>query len=171
MDLNAEKNKIEKQFFDLCSGIVESESLVLYDLQFNQKSSLLKMFIMDEKTGSAVIEDCMRVDRAMTEHIENSDWMPDELTLEVSSPGIFRDLKTEEHFKTAIGQEVRLVLSNAYSEETEQELPKELQGHRKIVGCLLDVMDDGLTLLAMDEFRLFYNFKNIKKANLEPKLH
>lgn len=56
------------------------------------------------------LEDCARVSKAISADSVLNEILPEECTLEVSSPGINRRLRRPEHFRSAIGERVRLTI-------------------------------------------------------------
>jgi ribosome maturation factor RimP len=115
---------------------------------------------------SAVIDDCVAVDKALTPVFEETEWIPEDITLEVSSPGLYRPLRTKEHFEWVKGQEVQLHLKQKLDFD---DLPRSLKGQKKIKVKLVSVDEDFLLVndgKADREVKLL----NIKKANLETAL-
>ncbi len=163
MEFNSQRSGLEKKFYEVCEKVVSEAGLEVYDLNYVTGNTTLKLFIRDPKTDTAVIEDCMKIDRALTPYFEE-DWVPDDLVLEVSSPGMFRDLKTLAHFKQSVGSRVKLKLMGQ-----NDELMKTLKGQKQVTGELKSVNDEKLAL-DVDGKNLELNFIDIKKANLEPKI-
>ena len=121
---------------------------------------------MDPKTKTALIEDCIKVDRAFSPFIESETWMPENLTLEVSSPGLFRYLTTIEHFKGVIDQDVTLALTKKIDEVVYPDFPKVLRNNLKIKVKLIDVKEETI-LFDAKGVRVEIPYSQIKKANLE----
>ena len=169
MVLKQEYKGVELKFFNLCSKVVEEQGLNLYDMDYERGTQLLRLFIMDMSTGSAIIEDCVKVDRAMTSHVEEEEWMPAELVLEVSSPGLYRQLNTVKHFEDIVGQNVNLHTRKNIAEDKFPGAPKGLKGNKKFIAKLASVSEEALGL-EFGEFTFDLNFEDIKKANLESDL-
>ncbi len=169
MVLKSESTGVEKKFYELCSKLCAELNLEIYDLDYLKGSHTLRVFIMDPATKTAVIEDCSRLDRALTPFIEEEEWMPSELTLEVSSPGMFRHLSSVKHFEMSIDQDIQFSVMARLVSEKFPGLPKSLQGERKIIGKLKSVDSEGICVIAND-FELNLKYEEIKKANLEPAL-
>ena len=164
--LESELNSTERKFLELCTQVVGDCGLRLYDFQYNPASGLLQVFIENPETGTALIEDCVKVDRGFDAFMEES-WLPANLTLEVSSPGVYRNLVTREHFSSAIGQLVMLNLKKRYEEIVGLEnCPKKLKGQKKVKLKLVSQTDHGLAL-EFDGQSVEIPFADIKKANLE----
>ena len=168
MVLREERQGLEKRFFDLSVKVVAEEGLQLYDMDYFPGNGEWRIFIYNEGTDTAVIEDCVRVDKALTPYVEESDWMPENLTLQVSSPGIDRSLRTRVHFERVLGKSIKIVLIKRLAFEFFPDLPKSLKGEKKVVAKLVSLNDDGLILNYRDEFTFSLGFSDIKKANQEP---
>jgi ribosome maturation factor RimP len=161
---------IEKKFNELCQTVVDDCGLVLYDLEYFPGNQLLRLFVMDSQTESAVIEDCIKVDKAMTAHIEELDWMPSELTLEVSSPGVYRKLCTIKHFEMACGQRIKISLSDRFDSNTTG-LPKSWAGENKVLATLESAGEESITFSDGEDFKHICSYERIKKANVDPELN
>ncbi len=163
--LKAGPKGLEKRFVDLCDQILPALGLKLYDLEYNPHNGALKIFIMREDTGTALIEDCVRVDHALDPYIESETWMPEKLTLEVSSPGVYRHLSALWHFQKVVGQPIALVLRDPLDKVLE-ETPKSLKGNKKFKAKLTQAEPEALVL----DYRgteLRVPLKNVKRANVE----
>lgn len=163
MDLTLERTGIDKRFYDLCQKVVKENGYAFYDMEYLPSCHELRLFIMDEETKTATIDDCVKVDHAMTPYIDAEEWMPDSLTLQVSSPGVYRSLKTIEHFENVIGQNVLFVL---FKKIEADDLPKKIKGQKKITAKLLSVEQEGV-LVDIAGSQLSLNFADIKKANVD----
>ena len=108
MELTKNLSQTEQKYTELAMKIVAECDLELYDLEFVQGSSTLRVFIRDPKTNTAEIDDCVKVDRAFSPYCEDLEWIPDNFILEVSSPGVYRSLKRLDHFEAE--SEVLLVV-------------------------------------------------------------
>lgn len=164
--LEAELNSTERKFLELCQKVVSACELKLYDFNYNPGSGLLQVFIENPETGTALIEDCVKVDRGFDEYLEE-DWLPANLTLEVSSPGVYRGLVTKEHFESALGQTVSLALKKRFEEIVGLEkCPKKLKGQKKMKFELISQDEEGLSL-KLENLTFKLPFEMIKKANLD----
>lgn len=166
MVLRGPRSGLELKFFELSSKILNELGLEMYDLEWHAPSGELRLFIMDPKTKTALLDDCVRVDRAFNPYMESEAWIPENFTLEVSSPGLFRNLTTVEHFKGVVGQDVTLGLNKKIDETAYPEFPKALRNNLKIKVKLVEVTDEGLIIDAKG-VQVNVPFTQIKKANLE----
>ena len=100
------ESKTEK----LLAPIVERFQVEIYDVEYVKEGSdyYLRAFI--DKPEGVNIEDCENVSRALSDALDQADFIPDAYILEVSSPGLGRTLKKDKHFQKSIGQEVEIKL-------------------------------------------------------------
>ncbi len=166
MVLKGLRNGLELKFYELALKILKENNLELYDLDWNPSSGSLKIFIFDSRTKTATLDDCVRIDRSFNPYIESEEWMPENLTLEVSSPGLFRQLNAIDHFKDIEGEEITLNLLTKIDEARYPDFPKTMRNNLKIKVKLLTTNNDSLSVEARGV--LFeVPFTQIKKANLE----
>lgn len=158
MEVVRERKGIEKRFYELTLKLVEDNGYLLYDLDYLPSNHELRVFIYNPETKSALIEDCVKVDKAFDEYLEE-EWVPETLTLQVSSPGLFRNLKCLEHFNMSKGEMVSVVLSRLVEGIKD----------RKIIGKVCGVTDNGVDL-EIEGKEYVVPLENIKKANLETEI-
>jgi ribosome maturation factor RimP len=111
----------------------------------------LKVFI--DSAAGVGLEDCERVSREISALLDVEDPIPGAYTLEVSSPGFDRVLRTPAHFGRFVGSRVFV------------ELKEPRAGRRRYTGELLAV-DEGGIALAVDKERVAVAFAEIGKARL-----
>ena len=90
--------------------IVESLGLELWDVRYLKEGAnrILRIYI-DSENG-VTIEDCENVTRAVDAPLDELDPIAESYTLEVSSPGIERELVRDEHFDRFLGAPVMIKL-------------------------------------------------------------
>lgn len=169
MEINRERMGIEKKFFLLCSPIVEESGFHLYDLEYIKGSQTLRIFIQNPQTGSAVIEDCIKVDHALSPSFEETDWIPEDITLEVSSPGIYRHLVTIEHFKMSLGENLQIHLKTTLDDKQFAGASRKLRSEKKLRGKLVSVCEDNF-VIEVEHHLLKIKYEQVKKVNLDPDL-
>lgn len=175
MELKLERKGIEKKFYDLCLQVVKEQGLSLYGLDYINGQNLLRLFVENPQTRTAQLEDCARVDRALTPFFESEEWMPEEVTLEVSSPGVYRDIKEAFLFGELIGERISLNLFRKIEVHKEIEsslssVEKKLLKDKKVIVYLRAVNDESIKVSAEKESDNCFeiSFEDIKKANVEP---
>ena len=90
-------------------------------------------------SGSITVEDCEAMSHAADPVLDEADPIGQGYLLEVSSPGLERDLTREEHFTLCAGEKVELRLFAP------------LDGRRSFTGILRGMDGDGCVLLEMPE--------------------
>jgi ribosome maturation factor RimP len=167
MDINHKRDGLEKKFFLMCEPVVQEAGYRLYDIEYVTHQKLLRLYIQDPRTNSALIEDCVKVDHALTPAFESNDWIPADVTLEVSSPGVYRHIANLEHFKMSVGEMVAVVITGQLSEEQAKSAPKGVKGEKKFRGKLIDVNEADFTI-EIKGFILKLTYAQVKKINLDP---
>lgn len=109
--------KIEENVETLIMPIVENLGYSLYDVQYVKegKDYYLRVFI-DKKEGIS-LEDCEKVNNAITDILDEKNYIKDQYFLEISSPGIERVLRKDKHFKDNIGNKVCINLFKPMEKE------------------------------------------------------
>jgi ribosome maturation factor RimP len=106
--------------------------------------------------GSGVnIEDCERVSREISALLDVHDPIPTAYTLEVSTPGLDRVLRTEAHFVRFVGRRVNVELR----------LPRD--GRRRFTGAVLRCAG-GAVALDVDGEEVTIGLVDIERARLVP---
>jgi ribosome maturation factor RimP len=113
----------------------------------------LRIFI-DRPEGIG-ISDCERVSREVSALMDVEDPIPSAYSLEVSSPGDDRVLRTHAHFERFKGSRVLV------------ELVAPRDGRRRYTGMLQEVSATGVAL-EVDRQRVDVSFGEIEKARLAP---
>ncbi len=100
------ESKTEK----LLAPIAEQFQVEIYDIEYVKEGNDYYLRAYIDKADGVNIEDCEHVSRALSDALDEADFIPDAYVLEVSSPGLGRTLKKDKHFEKSIGQEVELKL-------------------------------------------------------------
>lgn len=164
-------NQVEIKLKTLLEKELPALGLQLYDVQFRPSTGELTAFIFDPKTGTALIEDCIKVDHALTPYFESESWPSDKITLEVSSPGIYRHLNSVEHFKNATGEKILVLLNtplleSQIVEKKENAVVKGLKGNSKFSGILKSCDKNGV-VIEINDVKIHLPYECIKKANVD----
>lgn len=94
-----------------------SLGIELYDIEYGgpQRGGLLR--IMIDKKGGVTLEDCAKASRYLSKVLDLEEIISQRYTLEVSSPGLNRPLKSREHFVRVIGKKVKLKTFNSIGKQ------------------------------------------------------
>lgn len=109
--------KIEENVENLIMPIIENLGYILYDVQYVKegKDYYLRVFI-DKKEGIS-LEDCEKVNNAITDILDEKNYIKDQYFLEISSPGIERILRKDKHLEENIGKKVCINLFKPIEKE------------------------------------------------------
>lgn len=149
--------RTEENLFNLLAVPIKIKGYELINVEFNRHGSeqTIQLFI-DSPLGIGM-DDCVVVNQVALEVIGSDDPIFETNNLEVSSPGIFRKLKTAEHFKAFKGQRIKV------------RLQQKIQGIKNTVGKLEECSEEEIHLiLETDGSELVIPISQITKANLEP---
>ena len=101
---------IEERVENLLEKTINDLGYTLYDVEYAKeaKNYFLRIFI--DKADGIDLNDCEKVNNAITELLDEADYIKDMYFLEVSSPGIERVLRKDKHLKQYIGAEIEVSL-------------------------------------------------------------
>ena len=108
-----------ERVYSLIKETVENEGVILWDVRFLKEGASWQFRVFIDKEEGINIDDCENFSRAIDEPLDNADPIKEPYFLEVSSPGLNRELIKEEHFKAFIGEEVILKLYKAIDKQKE----------------------------------------------------
>jgi len=96
-------DQVDDELFDLLASTVAPLGLELVDLE--RRSTLVRVVV--DRAGGVDLEAIAAATRAVSVALDAHDPFPDQrYTLEVSSPGVERKLRTPSHFERAVGEKV-----------------------------------------------------------------
>lgn len=106
----SKKEDYEKRAEALIEPIIEKNEFELVDVEYVREGSnwFLRAFI--DKPGGITIDDCELVSREFSDLLDKEDFIEDSYIMEVSSPGLGRQLKKDKDLKRSIGEEVEIKL-------------------------------------------------------------
>ena len=139
---------------------IEALGFELVDIEFARegRGGVLRIFIdrPGQVPGDAVtVDDCASVSHAASEVLEIQDPIKGHYTLEVSSPGFDRILRTRAHFERFVGERIF----------AELKLP--IDGRRRYVGVLKSIAGDTI-VVEVDGNAHSLPLERIQKARLRP---
>lgn len=101
---------IEEKVTNLVEPIIEKIGYELYDVEYakEEKNYFLRIFIDSEK--GIDLNDCEKVNDAITDILDTENYIKDQYFLEISSPGIERVLRKDKHLEKNIGTDINVKL-------------------------------------------------------------
>ena len=129
-----DKEALINNLMKLLKPVVTELGYEFYYLEFVKEDgeNYLRVYI-DSKNGIS-LNDCEKVSRKISEILDKEDPISSSYYLEVSSPGIFRTLFTDEHLNRYINSNISLNLNKLY------------QGKRKFEGKLVKFDSDNIII-------------------------
>ena len=92
----------------LLGPIVERVGVNIYDVEYVKEGSDWYLRVYIDKPEGVNINDCVEVNRAFSDALDEEDCIEESYILEVSSPGLGRTLKKDRHLQHSIGEEVEI---------------------------------------------------------------
>ena len=145
----------------LLTPVVEEVGFELWELEYAARSNggLLRIYI--DSAEGITVENCALVSRAVSELLDSADPIPGYYTLEVSSPGLDRVLRTQAHFARFPGERVAVEMKTALPTKSSK------VGRKKFSGPLLQVAVSEITV-EVDGEPVVLPLAGIHKARLAP---
>ena len=139
---------------------IEALGFDVVDIEFAQagRGGVLRIFIdrRAQDSGPGItVDDCANVSHAVSQVLETQDPIKGHYTLEVSSPGFDRILRTRAHFERFVGARIFA------------ELKVPLDGRRRFVGELKSIAGDTI-VVEVDGKAHSLPLERIQKARLRP---
>lgn len=142
--------KIVSEVESIIAPYLTEKGLRVYDVVFVKEAGdkVLRVFV-DKKDGFVSINDCEEVSRWLSDELDKKDLIKEAYILEVSSPGIERQLKYDWHFSESIGKKVAV------------KLYKKVEDSKLIIGELVSGSQKGDIRLNVNGEEIFIENENI----------
>lgn len=148
------KEEYELKTEQLLEPIMKKNNFELVDVEYVKEGGnwFLRAYI--DKEGGISVDDCELVSRALSDLLDEKDFIPDAYILEVSSPGLGRQLKKDKDFARSIDKEVEIKLYKAINKQKEY------------VGFLQSYDNDNVTIRFEDDSTMSIPRTNISLIRL-----
>ncbi len=125
---------LENKISNCIKPVIEDLGYELYDVIYEKegKDNYLKIFI--DKDEGISLNDCENVNNSITDLLDEKDFIKSAYFLEVSSTGIEKRLRNDEHLEKSKGDKIEVHL---YKMQDKQKI---------LIGILKDFDDNGITL-------------------------
>ena len=146
-----DEDETQRQIEEVVQPVLRDHGLTLVDLEWKRRRprSVLRVYV--DKLGGVGIDDCQRASRELGDVLDASSLIEDGYDLEVSSPGLDRQLRKDRELRWAVGKLVSCWL----------------EGGEQVRGRLAGV--DGARLgLDCDGQRVDVDRARVTKVRLEP---
>ena len=128
-----------KTVWDIVEPFAEELGLKIWDVRFLKEGSSWYLRIFIDKEGGVSIDDCVDLTHAINKPLDEADPIEQAYFLEVSSPGVERDLVRDDHFTAYIGEKIKV------------KMIRPVEGKREFSGILADYSDGNITISLEDE--------------------
>jgi ribosome maturation factor RimP len=102
-----QQDERELQIEEVVQPVLRDHGLTLVDLEWrpHRPRGVLRLYV--DKPGGVGIEDCRRASRELGDVLDASALIEDAYDLEVSSPGLDRQLRKDREYRWALGRQVQ----------------------------------------------------------------
>ena len=149
------REEYESKTEALLQPLMEENNFELVDVEYVKEGGNYYLRAYIDKEGGITSNDCELISRALSDILDEKDFIPDAYILEVSSPGLGRQLKKDKDFKRSLGEEVEI------------KLYKPMEKKKELIGLLEDFDADTLYVTTEEsEEPLAVSRKNIAMVRL-----
>ncbi len=127
-------SKIVEIAESILEPFLKERGFELYFAEYVKEGRDKVLRIVIDKEGGVDSDDCAEVSRHISSALDEIDPIPDAYLLEVSSPGIERELRKQQHFDRNLGKRVNAALFKAF------------EGRKSYEGMLVEKNDKELTI-------------------------
>ena len=144
-----------KIVWDIVEPFAEELGLKIWDVRFLKEGSSWFLRIFIDKEGGVSIDDCVDLTHAINKPLDEADPIEQAYFLEVSSPGVERDLVRDDHFTAYIGEKIKV------------KMIRPVEGKREFSGILESYDDGSVTLRCDDESGITFTKKEASWIKLD----
>lgn len=139
--------KVETTVREIVEPYAKELGLSIWDVEFVKEGADHYLRIYIDKEGGVGIDDCVDLSHAVDGPLDAADPIDCSYCLEVSSPGVERTLKTDEHFAAYVGEKVMV------------KLIRPVDGVREFKGILKDYDKGNITFESSEGKSIVFNKK------------
>lgn len=150
----AGKNTVER-IADIIKPFSDELGLDIWDVRFVKEGSQWYLRVFIDKDGGVSVDDCVNLTRAVTKPLDEADPIKQSYMLEVSSPGIERELVKDEHFEKFVGSSIIL------------RTIRPIDNVRDFTGKMTDYQNGEITLVLQDGKEIKVNKKDSSFVKLD----
>jgi ribosome maturation factor RimP len=151
----AGKGNTVSKVFEIVEPYAKELGLEIWDIRFVKEGTDWYLRVFIDKNCGVSIDDCVDLTRAITKPLDDADPISQSYMLEVSSPGVERELITDAHFEKFIGSNVML------------RLIRPIEKVRDFSGKLKDYSNGEITIELIDGEELKINKKDTSYVKLD----
>ena len=126
--------KVTELVAQLAAPAIEAQGCELWDVEYVREAGQWYLRLYLDKEGGVDINDCEAVSRVVSDLLDEADPIEGSYTFEVSSAGLDRVLRKEEHFEACMGQKVDV------------KFYRPMEGRKEYTGVLTGYEDGNVTV-------------------------
>ena len=115
----SKKEMYEQRTEELLMPLIEQHQFELVDVEYVKEGGNWYLRAYIDKPGGITVDDCEVISRALSDLLDEHDYIDDAYILEVSSPGLGRPLRKDKDFARSIGEEVEIRTFRAIQHQKE----------------------------------------------------
>lgn len=138
----------------LAQPVVDELGLTLWDVRFVKEGASWYLRYTIDKDGGAGLDDCVALSRRLNPMLDEADPISQSYSLEVSTPGVERELTRPEHFAYCEGWAVVVRLFHARD------------GEREFAGILQGLLDDQVVIETEEGERLTFSRREVARVHV-----
>jgi ribosome maturation factor RimP len=147
-------NDIEESLFQALNEIVEKKDMKVVNISIGGLAKSPSIQIIIDSIQGISLDDCSFVSKLTDDIIKVNGYYADDYNLEVSSPGINRQLFTLDDFRLYENSMVKI------------KLKKPVNNRKNILGIIKNIKNENI-IINIEQEEIEIEFKNIKKANIK----
>ena len=149
----------EQKIISLLSEPLKIAGFDLIEVKVGMLNAQKTIQLYIDSPNSIQIDDCINVNQITKNIFGKTKQYYNDYALEVSSPGIFRKLKTPDHFKSSTGKRIKV------------HLQEKIEGLMTVTGDLQKCDEETICILKdSNSLDMIIPYSLISRANLEPLL-
>ena len=151
---------LKTKIYSIIKKTLDDFGYRMVDININGHNRLTLEIIIEKLDMSAVsIQDCVKTNKEISALLDVEDPINKAYTLEISSPGVYRTLKTNEDFIRFKGEKIKLKTFCAFNNQTyfKGVIYSANESHVKV-------------MMSNDNSLISFTYEQIKSAKLNPDL-
>ena len=149
----------EQKIIGLLSESLKNAGYELIEVKIGMLNAQKTIQLYIDSPNSIQIDDCVNVNQITKNIFGKTNQYYNDYVLEVSSPGMFRKLKTPDHFKSSTGKRIKV------------HLQKKIEGLMSVTGDLQKCDEETICIIPdTNGSDMIIPYSLISRANLEPLL-
>lgn len=149
------KNLIEQRVREAATSVAEKNNLELVHAEVSGSGKKLTVRLFLDKEGGIMHEDCATVSRDLEKILDAGDFIPSAYLLEVSSPGLERELYSLKDFEKFNGS------------LTKVKLDEPIDGQKNFRGRIAGIENEEIIFEDNTRGTVRFPYSAVAKANLE----